>query len=47
LALNRSGVYYRPAPENPLNLALMRLIDEAFMECPFLPIWVAQVREMF
>lgn len=35
LALNRSGVYYRPAPENPLNLALMRLIDEAFMECPF------------
>ena len=35
LALNRSGVYYRPAPESPFNLALMRLIDEAFMDCPF------------
>jgi putative transposase len=28
LSLNRSGVYYRPAPESPLNLALMRLIVE-------------------
>jgi len=35
LALGRSGVYYRPAPESPFNLTLMRLIDEAFMESPF------------
>ncbi len=35
LGLNRSSVYYRPAPENPFNLVLMRLIDEAFLECPF------------
>jgi len=35
LALNRSSVYYRPEPESSFNLTLMRLIDEAFMECPF------------
>ena len=35
LALNRSGVYYRPAPESAFNLALMRMIDETFLECPF------------
>lgn len=35
LALNRSGVYYRPAPESPFNLALMRLIDEQFLETPY------------
>ena len=35
LSLNRSGVYYRPAPENPLNLTLMRLIDEQFLETPY------------
>ena len=27
LQLNRSGVYYRPVPQNEANLALMRLID--------------------
>lgn len=35
LALNQSGVYYRPAPKNPANLTLLRLIDKALMECPF------------
>ena len=35
LMLNRSGVYYRPAPESEFNLTLMRRIDEIFMECPF------------
>ncbi|BAE52128.1 Transposase and inactivated derivative [Paramagnetospirillum magneticum AMB-1] len=35
LSLNRSGVYYRPAPESPLNLMLMRLIDEQFLETPY------------
>jgi len=35
LTLNRSGVYYRPAPESEFNLTLMRRIDEIFMECPF------------
>ncbi|MFT9071712.1 IS3 family transposase [Gluconobacter potus] len=33
LRLNRSGVYYQPAPENAFNL--MRLIDEQFMETPY------------
>ncbi len=35
LSLNRSGVYHRPAPESPLNLSLMRLIDEQFLETPY------------
>lgn len=35
LSLNRSGVYYRPAPESPFNLALMRLIDGQFLETPY------------
>lgn len=34
LSLNRSGVYRRSAPESPLNLSLMRLIDEQFLETP-------------
>ena len=28
LGLNRSSYYYVPATESPLNLQLMRLIDE-------------------
>jgi putative transposase len=32
---SRSGFYYRPARETPLNLALMRLIDEQFLETPW------------
>ncbi|KJS39378.1 MAG: integrase [Rhodospirillaceae bacterium BRH_c57] len=35
VSINRSAFYYRPTGESPLNLALMRLIDEAFLECPF------------
>lgn len=35
LRLNRSGVYYQPAPENAFNLMLMRLIDGQFMETPY------------
>lgn len=35
LALSRSTFYYTPVGESPVNLALMRLIDEAFTECPF------------
>lgn len=35
LALNRSSLYYAPAAEEPLNLLLMRLIDEQFMRTPF------------
>ena len=35
LSLNRSGVYSRPTPESPLNLTLMRLIDEQFLETPY------------
>ena len=33
--ISRSAFYYVPTGESPLNLALMRLIDEAFLECPF------------
>ena len=35
LGLNRSSYYYQPAPESPLNLTLMRLIDEQYLRTPF------------
>jgi putative transposase len=35
VSISRSGFYYQPAGESPLNLALMRLIDEAFLETPW------------
>ena len=33
--INRSGFYYEPVGETDLNLALMRLVDEQFMETPW------------
>lgn len=35
LELSRATYYYVPATESPLNLALMRLIDEQYMRTPF------------
>src|SRR3974390_40269 len=35
ISISRSGFYYRAARETPLNLALMRLIDEQFLETPW------------
>lgn len=35
LGLCRSGYYYEPAGESPLNLHLMRMIDEQYMLSPF------------
>jgi putative transposase len=35
VSISRSSFYYSPTGESPLNLVLMRLIDEAFLECPF------------
>ena len=35
LQISRSGRYYWPTGENASTLALMRLIDEAFLECPY------------
>ena len=35
VSISRSGFYYRAAGETPLNLALMRLIDEQFLETPW------------
>jgi putative transposase len=35
IGLNRSTLYYRPADESPLNLHLMRLIDEQYTKTPF------------
>jgi putative transposase len=35
LGLNRSGLYYEPAPETADNLRLMRLLDERYTACPF------------
>jgi putative transposase len=35
VSISRSGFYYQPTGESPLNLALMRLIDEAFLETPW------------
>jgi putative transposase len=35
VSISRSGFYYRPAGETPLNLALMRLIDAQFLQTPW------------
>ena len=35
IGLNRGTYYYEPAKETPLNLALMRMIDEQYMRTPF------------
>ena len=35
LGLKRSSLYYTPAGETPLNLLLMRLVDEQFTRTPF------------
>jgi putative transposase len=35
LSVSRSGYYYQPAGETAANLALMRLIDEQFLETPW------------
>lgn len=35
LSLNRSTVYYRPVEPSPLNLELMRLLDEQYTQTPF------------
>lgn len=35
LGLSRSSVYYQPAGESPLNLELMRLIDQQYTKAPF------------
>jgi putative transposase len=35
VSISRASFYRQPAGESEENLALMRLIDEAFLECPF------------
>jgi len=35
VSISRSAFFDRPAGETPLNLALMRLIDEVFLETPW------------
>jgi len=35
VSISRSGFYYRSTGETPLNLTLMRLIDEQFLETPW------------
>ena len=35
LRISRSGQYCQPVGESAQTLALMRLIDEAFLECPY------------
>ena len=35
VSIARSSFYYAGQGENPLNLRLMRLIDEQFLETPF------------
>ena len=35
LGISRSGFYYAPVGDSDANLALMRLIDEQFLETPF------------
>ena len=35
IGLNRSSYYYQPTSESPLNLTLMRWIDEQYLQTPF------------
>jgi len=35
LSISRSSWYYDPTGETPLNLKLMRLIDEQFLATPY------------
>ena len=35
IGLNRSTLYYRAVGESAQTLALMRRIDEVYLECPF------------
>jgi putative transposase len=35
VSISRSGFYYRPVGETPLNLELMRLIDAQFLDTPW------------
>lgn len=35
LSLNRSGLYYRPVPSSPRELALRKRIDELYIRYPF------------
>jgi len=35
LSISRSGYYYAPVPENYATLALMAVIDQVFMDCPW------------
>ncbi len=35
LGISRSTYYHEPAGESPENLALMRVIDEQHLQCPF------------
>ena len=35
VSISRSTFYYRPCSENPLNLHLMRLIDEQYLRTPW------------
>ena len=35
LSISRSSFYYTPTGETEMNLALMRLIDQQFLETPF------------
>jgi putative transposase len=35
LQISRSSYYYAPVPETDETLALMAVVDETFMECPW------------
>jgi len=48
MGLNRASYYYTPASESPLNLELMRCIDEQYLKTPFYgwPRMTAQLRRI-
>jgi putative transposase len=50
LGLNRSTLYYELAPETAENLALMKLIDKQYTDCPFygsrkMTAWLQEVKK--
>jgi putative transposase len=51
LGLNRSTLYYEPASETAENLALMKLIDKQYTDCPFygsrkMTAWLQEVMKL-
>ena len=48
LSIHRSGLYYKPCEETPINLDLMKMIDQEYTKYPFygVPRMTRHLKEM-